>query len=1524
MRILLLSVSFVLIFCGLIVAQPVNDDCAGLIDLGVVPFCTDDIYTNVDATASNIGFGNIPSCFNGGSVQNDVWFSFTTNDTLIDVTVTLIGTNDGANGTITNPQIAVYRGECSFNNLADLGYCVSAPTGTTQTQLDILGLTPNTTYFIRVNDYSATGTPNWGDFLLCVEEYVPAINIGSSPSSTSCFGTLYDSGGPDGDYGNNQNLTFTITPSQFNQCIQITLVDLQMEQGFEELNFYAGANTNAPLIASLTGFLTGEPFNIQTDASSITVQFISDGSVTFPGFELTWECSPVECSGVSFDNPTVINGLPYNEDDISTCEGAATFATSPCGTVPFLNGPEYIFAYNSPGGICATIELTGESFGTGILVLDGLPNDPETICIGQSNNGTLAGVDFQTAGLYYIIVANGNGCTDFDISMDVADCNLNPSLSGALCNPLNGCIELDGLPSVFNFNQGFQDVAYNQGVNSGCWLGVGAVQPNFYWFSIEAQADGPFGFIVQADNPAEASDIDFNVWGPFTTEQVCEMPASVINYVENNMPVRSSWAGGADPTGLASIHPILGTPVTDPYDCEGGAGAFGDDFCSVIDCQEGEIYVVLINDWGNGIESGAIQVDWSPSAPEVLAPIPPLVVSGDTSVCAGEAVQLLVESSVENIIWLKDTTTLSCLNCLDPIATPEETTLYVGVVNAVCYSDTVQILVEVFDLDAGPDATVCVGETYEILAGDDYATAVYEWVVPNGLSLSCTDCPNPTVTALVPGTYDLAVSLSADACFLSDVIQITVLDAPAPVFEIAEDTDICDGETVNIGGSAVPGQTYSWASNPGGFGSDEPNPVVGPSVTTTYILSVTNGICPVSSVDSVTVTVFIPPTLSISGDTAVCQEEPIILGSTLIEEGVQYTWSGPATIENPNDPNSIAFPEQEGTYTLTAVRGACTEVESFEVSITPISIDVLAADTVTICRGETLTFNTEVVPVDSIPIWTSTQPGFGMVEGNTIVVAPQTLTTYYTTVRVGSQCVKLDSVVVVVDSLPFNLAIMPADTSVCEGSPVVLSSTTYEPSDFPNIEFQWLEEPGFQSPDTLYNMVINAVDTINYRRVTINGVCVDTASALVVIDKTPEISLSPLDTTVCAGEPVQILATVSEDTDEVEWTGEGLSCTDCLNPIATPFVTTVYSVEATNEECPANASLTINVVPAPDISMNTQTVICLGDAIRLNFANTPGVTYTWTSSDPNFVPSNDPLLVVSPTDNTTYFLHAENGFCDPIDEQITIEVVGPVVLDVNAIPDFICEGDQVTLTAVALGGSSQDIFEWVGSDGFVGSGDTVTVFPNQDTEYTLTYIDGAMCDTLTETVFVETEPGVFITGIDLSKDSLYLGDEFTLTAVYNTEVDGDLTFSWFQSDSLLATGTNLDVLDMIANKEGELTFKVVVETPTGCTYEFSIKINVLETKVDMPNAFTPNGDGTNDFFNYVTNREDRSKIEVVQFRIFNRWGQLVYDNENPTAGWDGQFKNNDQPSDVYVYVIKIVIADLKALPEMQGELTLLR
>lgn len=97
--------------------------------------------------------------------------------------------------------------------------------------------------------------------------------------------------------------------------------------------------------------------------------------------------------------------------------------------------------------------------------------------------------------------------------------------------------------------------------------------------------------------------------------------------------------------------------------------------------------------------------------------------------------------------------------------------------------------------------------------------------------------------------------------------------------------------------------------------------------------------------------------------------------------------------------------------------------------------------------------------------------------------------------------------------------------------------------------------------------------------------------------------------------------------------------------------------------------------------------------------------------------------------------------------------------------------------------------------------------------------------------------------------------------------------------------------------------------------------------VAVPNVFTPNGDSRNDSFNYVTNGiPEDGDVTVIELKIFNRWGQLVYDNNDPLNGWDGQYNGNPAPSDVYVYKMLLLIGtETRNITfESKGDVSLLR
>ena len=281
-------------------AQPANDDCSGIFDLGIAPSCDSTLYNNIGATESNIGTDNFPNCFVGVPAR-DVWFQFTATVDFLDYRIEVTGCEDPAQmiQAMSNPQIAIYRGDCEFDGLQLLD-CVTAGNGEGSVFMDLIGLTPNITYYLRINDWTSTGTPNDGAFKICVREK-PPINTIDQGGSTECSGVLTDSGGEFGDYGNNENHVFTICPTLPQECILFTLEYYNIEHQSDQIILYDGPNISSPVVGAISGAGIPTPneggvcYAVSAASGCLTVQFISDSGVSFEGFLANWECSSDPC-----------------------------------------------------------------------------------------------------------------------------------------------------------------------------------------------------------------------------------------------------------------------------------------------------------------------------------------------------------------------------------------------------------------------------------------------------------------------------------------------------------------------------------------------------------------------------------------------------------------------------------------------------------------------------------------------------------------------------------------------------------------------------------------------------------------------------------------------------------------------------------------------------------------------------------------------------------------------------------------------------------------------------------------------------------------------------------------------------------------------------------------------------------------------------------------------------------------------------------------------------------------------------
>lgn len=1489
-----------LIFGSLSVfAQPANDDCAGIIDLGEAPICPIlDTFTNVDATLSMVfsdPSANIPFCFEGGTIDRDVWFQFSVpaSGDVIDFTISVTGV-EGPNGSIEQPQIAVYRGDCGLDELQELDCATSQP-GSNSVSFDLLGLTPGLTYFLRIADWTASATPNWGDFELCVDEYDPIFNMGDVPLTESCAGTLYDSGGPDADYSNGENLTFTICPSEFHQCIFFDVSDFDIEGGFDNLSFFAGPDISAPQITNLSG--GGGGVNIQASSDCVTLLFTSDGSVTESGFELTWECSPDTCdvSPSTCDDATSVPGLPFFATDLTTCNTWNTITNSPCNNNAWLNSDDYIFAYESLGDECISVTVTGANFGTGVGVFDGCGNNATT-CIGQAG-GDFAGSDpilpsvyLEDPGTYYIVVDNNSACTPFDIEIQSAECPV-VFPSASLCDDalsMNGC-NAENQTTIINVAPGEGDPTFVvDGVNAGCW-NAAASPANHTWFFFQAQNDGDFGFFLNAANPAEASDIDFNVWGPVLD------PTEICTFAAQNEPIRSSWAGGADPTGLADIHPFTGVIVDD--ECE---DAGGDDFVSTIPVMTGEYYIVLVNDWGGAIQSGAITLNFAGTTPGVLEPITEFAVSGDTVLCPGETVQLFAQGG--DIYEWTPADGLSCDNCPDPVADPAETTTYQVKIFSLCQVDSFDVQVGRLGVDAGPDQTVCVGEEVQIVATNLLGTVDYQWNAP-GVDISCIDCPDPFISALTEGVYTIQVTATIDNCTASDEMIFEVLNGIAPDYEISDDVKICVGETVELGGADVPGNDYIWTSIPIGLNSNEANPSVAPGETTTYYLEVMGGDCPVPSFDSVLVEVSDIPEIELIDDIKICIGESVDLGNTIVESDVSYSWSPTNGLDSTDVANPTATPTQTTEYTLTAERNGCVITETVLVEVVQLSLEVQTPDTVGICREEIVDLTALVTPPGTIVNWTPDDGSLSSTTGTSVLATPQSNTMYFAEIEVDG-CVFIDSTFIGVDSVPWDLSIMPVDTQVCEGSEVLLTSPIYEPGDFGQITFEWFGE-GQITPDSLYNMVVTPFATTTYSRITTNGFCSDTSFVTVNVIDVSNVTITPEEPQICAGSSVQLTATADFPAEFTWEPATSLSCADCPNPVANPTQTTTYMVEAEFDGCPVATSITVQVSQPPSVSFPPGEV-CPGSTLTLNQTPILGWDYEWSSPDDPTFSSQEPAPTVgSPTSPTTYIVTVINPPCPSVIDSIEVVAYETPTLTISEDVTA-CQDESVELTASS---NVSGNYTWS------PNGETTQTINASSvvglTDYTVQFVSNCG-DTLTETVFVEVVPALSIDSLTIEpNDTVFEGTTMILTVF---TPDEPVNYQW-------SSGGTSNVEETIALTVPTESFSVTISDSFGCNADTTITIVVEPSLWDIPNVFTPNGDGANDNFAVVIAGEN---IAIESFQVWNRWGQLVYEGgEDALIGWDGTHDDEPAVSDVFVYRIVIVEPDGTRTVE-SGDVTLIR
>ena len=453
------------------------------------------------------------------------------------------------------------------------------------------------------------------------------------------------------------------------------------------------------------------------------------------------------------------------------------------------------------------------------------------------------------------------------------------------------------------------------------------------------------------------------------------------------------------------------------------------------------------------------------------------------------------------------------------------------------------------------------------------------------------------------------------------------------------------------------------------------------------------------------------------------------------------------------------------------------------------------------------------------------------------------------------------------------------------------------------------------------------------------------SSCVTITDPAPLNAVPDGSTTICYGDSAQIWASGQGGTPgyTINWTAPGISGTGPI--MVSPLTLTDYcfTVEDANGCVSSAACVTIDVLPAISVDMMPSTSICSGDSVSVIASATGGnggpYTFSWVSgSGMGFTPisSGSPSTIIDePTSDMWYYVTVSDGCSlDAIDSvQVTINSLPSAFL--NAIDSSGCAPFTASfLLNTDIGVSFDYDFQCDGVVDYSGTSTTPTHTYTDPGVYDVcvTVSSASGCATqITSSAIVEVYP-VPVAG--------FSADPWTATEIdpyieFFDESFGATVYTWVFEEGDTVSGTSGSLINSV-NTSGTIdnpehfydavgTYEVtlLVTNQYGCTdvYVHQVEIENEQT-IFVPNSFSPNGDGQNDFFIPIGQGLDSENFDMY---IYDRWGELIFETHSLNQPWDGRSKegNNVAQTEVYVWLIKTVDTNGNAI-ELKGHVTLLK
>gem|GEM_PF-1130897 len=437
------------------------------------------------------------------------------------------------------------------------------------------------------------------------------------------------------------------------------------------------------------------------------------------------------------------------------------------------------------------------------------------------------------------------------------------------------------------------------------------------------------------------------------------------------------------------------------------------------------------------------------------------------------------------------------------------------------------------------------------------------------------------------------------------------------------------------------------------------------------------------------------------------------------------------------------------------------------------------------------------------------------------------------------------------------------DTAGCDGDTLTLQSAV----SYTNATYQWNTGAGTPS--------LRAGSSGNYwLEVTKNG-CTGRDTISVTIAPRPAVSLGN-DTSLCDRDiPLTLFSPQPAGTQYLWSTG-----------LSTPAIevtrTDTYWLEATLGDCKGSDTIMVKVIPTPSIHIGNDSFICEGQPADIGDA-IPGATYLWNTGGTT--------SSIAVPESGSYWMTADLEGCK-VSDTVLITVTPLPAPDLGPDGD-ICPGQVIVLDA-------SDTHYPVSSYRW-NTGDTASSLPVKDAgTYRVEVTSPYNCKGYDTVTFTYHPLPTVLLGDDTTvcEETPLVLNAFSVNSDSLRWSDGSVGYS------LTITEGGVYIVSGI-NKCGET--------------RDTISIKQIFCDIWVPNAFTPNGDGVNDVFRVLGNT---GRLESFRLRVFNRWGQLLFETSDRRKGWDGRQQGGEAQLGAYVYMLEYSLNDQPVL--QKGNFTLLR